>query len=116
MAKKKIQAEEEKVVEKENLTSVKDENIVDKFTQNIKKYLVEIEKGEDKLALIFLLMASFLYGVMHSLGPGHGKALAFSYFSAKKSSYFQAFIVSLATAFVHIVGALILVLISIFLS
>ena len=106
---------EEKVVEKENLTSVKDENIVDKFTQNIKKYLVEIEKGEDKLALIFLLMASFLYGVMHSLGPGHGKALAFSYFSAKKSSYFQAFIISLATAFVHIVGALILVLISIFL-
>ena len=106
---------EEKVVEKENLTLVKDENIVDKFTQNIKKYLVEIEKGEDKLALIFLLMASFLYGVMHSLGPGHGKALAFSYFSAKKSSYFQAFIISLATAFVHIVGALILVLISIFL-
>ena len=97
------------------MTSVKDENIVDKFTQNIKKYLVEIEKGEDKLALIFLLMASFLYGVMHSLGPGHGKALAFSYFSAKKSSYFQAFIISLATAFVHIVGALILVLISIFL-
>lgn len=105
---------EEKVIKKENFTSIKDENIVDKFTQNIKKYLVEIEKGEDKLALIFLLMASFLYGVMHSLGPGHGKALAFSYFSSKKSSYFQAFIISLATAFVHIVGALILVLIAFF--
>ena len=31
----------------------------------------------------------------------------------QKSSYFQAFIISLATAFVHIVGAFILVLISV---
>ncbi|MEZ4693871.1 MAG: DUF1007 family protein [Aliarcobacter sp.] len=106
---------EKEVIQKENIVVSKEKSILDKFTQNIKKYLLEIEKGEDKLALIFLLMASFLYGVVHSLGPGHGKALAFSYFSSKKSSYLQAFIISLATAFIHIVGALILVLISFFL-
>ena len=60
-------------------------------------------------------MASFIYGVIHSVSPGHGKALAFSYFSSQKSSYFEAFIISLATAFVHIFGALILVVISVFL-
>ena len=76
--------------------------------------MVNIEKGEDKWALFFLLIASFSYGVLHALGPGHGKALAFTYFSSQKSSYFQAFIISLATAFVHIIGALILVLISVF--
>ena len=98
------------------LLSVKEDNqsLLEKFTRNIKVYLVEIEKGENEFALFLLLMASFVYGVIHALGPGHGKALAFSYFSAQKSSYFQAFTISLATAFIHILGALILVLISVF--
>lgn len=107
--------EEKQVVEKKiEEQIIKDENLLDKFTYNVKKYLVDIEKGEDNYALFFLLMASFLYGVLHALGPGHGKALAFSYFSAQKSSYFEAFIISLGTAFVHIIGALILVLVSVF--
>ena len=106
--------EEKQIIEKkEEKTEIKQENILDKFVNNIKKYLVDIENG-DKFALIFLLMASFLYGSIHALGPGHGKALAFSYFSSQKSSYFEAFVISLVTAFVHIIGALILVLISIF--
>ena len=104
----------QKVEEKEKIyEEPKKENFLDIFTNNIKKYLVDIENG-DKIALVFLLMASFIYGVVHALGPGHGKALAFSYFSSQKSSYFEAFVISLVTAFVHIIGALILVLISIF--
>ena len=90
------------------------ENSLEKFTQNIKKYLLEVQKGEDKSALFLLLMASFIYGIIHSIGPGHGKALAFSYFSSFKSSYFQAFIISLATSFVHIFGAFFIVVISVF--
>lgn len=105
----------QKAIEKESLEEEvkKEETLLEGFVKKIKKYLVEIEKGEDNMALLFLLFASFIYGVIHALGPGHGKALAFSYFSAQKSSYTQAFIISLATAFIHIVGALILVLISI---
>ena len=103
----KIIIEQSKNIEEKNI----EENLLDKFTYNVKKYLVDIEKGEDKYALFFLLMASFLYGVLHALGPGHGKALAFSYFSARKSTYLEAFGISLATAFVHIIGSLILVLV-----
>ena len=106
----KIIIEQSKNIEEKNI----EENLLDKFTYNVKKYLVDIEKGEDKYALFFLLMASFLYGVLHALGPGHGKALAFSYFSARKSTYLEAFGISLATAFVHIIGSLILVLVSVF--
>ena len=95
-------------------SSVQNQNILEVFTLNIKKYLIEIQQGENKFALFFLLMASFLYGVVHAFGPGHGKALAFSYFSSQKSSYFQALVISLATAFIHIVGAFVLVLISVF--
>lgn len=49
------------------------------------------------------------------MGPGHGKSLAFSYFMSNKSSYTRAFIISQLAAFIHIIGALILVLISVFL-
>lgn len=106
---------EEKIVEKQKEEQlVKEENLLEKFNQTIKEYLVKIQKGEDKFALIFLLMASFIYGIIHSLGPGHGKALAFSYFSSFKSSYFEAFLISLGTAFVHIIGAFVLVMFSVF--
>lgn len=83
------------------------------FVQEVKKYLVRIEQG-DNFALITLLFVSFIYGVLHALGPGHGKSLAFSYFMTNKSSYMRAFWISQASAFIHIVGALILVVISIF--
>ena len=114
-----LQVQEEKkeeiIIKEEVEKEIIQENILDKFVLNIKKNLLAIQNGEDKTALLFLFMASFIYGVIHSVGPGHGKALAFSYFSSQKSSYFEAFIISLATAFVHIFGALILVVISVFL-
>ena len=100
-----IKVPEKKVENKENLLS--------DFSKKVKEYLVKIENGDD-YALFILLGISFLYGVLHALGPGHGKSLAFSYFASNKSSYYKAFWVSQASAFVHIVGALILVMISVF--
>ena len=111
----KIEEKKEEIKKEEIQEEIVKQTILDKFVLNIKKYLLAVQNGEDKFALLFLLMASFIYGVIHSVGPGHGKALAFSYFSSQKSSYFEAFIISLATAFVHIFGALILVVISVFL-
>ena len=111
----KIEEKKEEIKKEEIQEEIVKQTILDKFVLNIKKNLLAIQNGEDKTALLFLLMASFIYGVIHSIGPGHGKALAFSYFSSQKSSYFEAFIISLATAFVHIFGALILVVISVFL-
>lgn len=117
--KKENLSDELKQEKKENIEPTivkvdeKPKGLLDKFIENIKKSLVDIENG-DKFALIFLLMASFLYGVVHALGPGHGKALAFSYFSSQKSTYFEAFIISLLSAFVHIIGALFIVIFSVF--
>ncbi len=109
------QLKQEELIEDLTIEEEKKElTFLEKYTKDIKKYLVEIEKGEDKLALLFLLFASFVYGVIHALGPGHGKALAFSYFSSQKSSFLQAFSISLATAFVHIIGAFVLVVVSVF--
>ncbi|MCP4969316.1 MAG: DUF1007 family protein [Arcobacter sp.] len=98
---------------KEVVKQKKEESFLSDYSNKVKEYLLKIEQGNN-LALFILLGISFLYGVIHALGPGHGKSLAFSYFLSNKSSYLKAFIISQASAFIHIIGALILVVISIF--
>ena len=90
-----------------------EETLLSKYTKKLKEYLIKIEKGDD-FALFTLLFISFLYGIIHALGPGHGKSLAFSYFISNKSSYTKAFLISQASAFIHIIGALVLVVVSVF--
>lgn len=107
---KKVEDKEEIKKAPENV----DENYLTKFSRQIKQNLLKIDKG-DTFALFTLLFVSFIYGIIHAMGPGHGKSLAFSYFMSNKSSYTKAFIISQFTAFIHILGALILVLISVFL-
>ena len=105
----------ENTIKKDN-DKVEDVNItlLDSFINKIKESLLLIEKGDDKYAIVFLLFASFVYGLIHAMGPGHGKLLAFSYFSSRKHTNYQAFTISFFIAFIHILGALILVSISIF--
>ncbi|WP_419768393.1 nickel/cobalt transporter [Arcobacter sp.] len=107
---KKVEVKEEL----KKTPKVQDENYLTKFSKQIKQNLLKIEKG-DNFALFTLLFISFIYGIIHAMGPGHGKSLAFSYFMSNKSSYTRALIISQLTAFIHILGALILVLISVFL-
>ena len=106
------QKEEIKDIKKE-IDLKNDETFLMKFSKQIKKNLLEIKNG-NTIALFTLLFVSFLYGIIHAIGPGHGKTLAFSYFMSTKSSYLKAFVISQLSAFIHIVGALILVLISVF--
>ncbi len=100
-------------VEVQENKEIKEETILSSFSKKVKEYLIKIENGDD-YALFILLGISFVYGIIHALGPGHGKSLAFSYFASNKSSFIKAFWVSQASAFIHIVGALILVMISVF--
>lgn len=104
---KKIKSTE--IVKKE----VKKETWLSTYATKFKAYLLKVKEG-DIFALIMLCLVSFIYGVIHALGPGHGKSLTFAYFSTYKSSYIKAFSISQLSAFIHIIGALVLVLISIF--
>ncbi len=56
-----------------------------------------IQTGSDPKPVIILVLVAFVYGVVHSMGPGHGKVVAFSYFltereTADKSILFGALI------------------------
>ena len=52
-----------------------------KLTEQVKRL-----KTEKPLASLWpLVMISFLYGVLHAAGPGHGKVVVFSYFISRRA-------------------------------
>ncbi|MFH2057977.1 MAG: hypothetical protein ABIJ59_03660 [Pseudomonadota bacterium] len=64
--------------------------------------LIRSVQTTKRMAPVFFLMAcSFAYGVIHSAGPGHGKAIALSYILSCKPSIFQGLIFGNLVALAH---------------
>ncbi len=71
-------------------------------------YLVAIQERPDPGTVALLLLLSLLYGMLHAAGPGHGKMLVASYFTAHDRSYARALSLGLMIAAVHVFSALVL--------
>ena len=56
---------------------------------------------------LLILGIAFLYGLVHAIGPGHGKALVAFYFTSNKSSYKKAFKMGYMISVIHAISALI---------
>lgn len=56
-----------------------------------------------------LISLSFLYGVLHAAGPGHGKLVISSYMLANETALRRGVVLSLASSIVQAVSALVLV-------
>ncbi len=64
--------------------------------------LIRSVQTTKRMAPVFFLMAcSFAYGVIHSAGPGHGKAIALSYILSCKPGIFQGLIFGNMVALTH---------------
>jgi len=59
--------------------------------------------------LLFLIL-SFVYGVIHALGPGHGKSIVFSYFLSRPGRYVHGLLMGNLITFVHVFSAVAIVL------
>lgn len=57
---------------------------------------------------LFLLVA-FAYGVVHALGPGHGKTISCSYFLSRPGNIFQGLLMGNLVAFMHVFSAVVIV-------
>jgi len=57
--------------------------------------------------ILFALIISFIYGIIHSLGPGHGKVFATSYFLSNRSKYLKGIILGYSTGMIHAVSAVV---------
>jgi nickel/cobalt exporter len=59
--------------------------------------------------LLFLIL-SFVYGVIHALGPGHGKSIVFSYFLSRPGRYVHGALMGNLITFIHVFSAVAIVL------
>lgn len=58
------------------------------------------------MAVSWILLISFLYGIIHSLGPGHNKVVVFSYFLTQKPKIRDGILMGNITAFIHALSGL----------
>ena len=67
---------------------------------------------EDGAAMWSLFGISFLYGVFHAVGPGHGKAVISSYLVANEETWRRGVVLSFASAGIQSVVAIVVVAIA----
>jgi ABC-type nickel/cobalt efflux system permease component RcnA len=74
--------------------------------------LTEMTKEDNDLSVLFILIGiSFIYGMIHALGPGHGKFIATSYFLSRQVSLVKGLVMGTLIAILHAGSAITLVLI-----
>ena len=61
--------------------------------------------------LLLLIMAAFAYGIIHAVGPGHGKAIALSYVLSQRPSYIRGMLFSNCMALFHGASGIVFVLV-----
>lgn len=63
-----------------------------------------VNRGETQLWFI-LIITAFLYGAFHSLGPGHGKCVVCSYFTAEAADIKRGLLLGYLVALIHAISA-----------
>lgn len=69
-----------------------------------------IKRGEGMVAVMALLALGFGYGVVHALGPGHGKAVVAAYFMDRTRHWTSAIFAGSWIAIGHTISAIVIVL------
>ena len=70
-----------------------------------------IQKDFWGTSLFMFIIFSFLYGVVHALGPGHGKSIVSSYFIARPGSYSLGILMAFVLSITHAISGAIFVLV-----
>lgn len=79
------------------------------LTRSLSSTLRRVQRGEADGTLRLIVGIAFLYGVIHSLLPGHRKALLFSFFMAEDARLITGVMAGTALAAVHAGAAVALV-------
>lgn len=69
--------------------------------QQLADYISEWSQNSSYKKLFIILLFSFLYGVIHAIGPGHRKTVIFSFYITRKAHFLEPLWVSFVLAFSH---------------
>lgn len=79
------------------------------FQARISGYITEYKSTQDISVLSGFLIFSFLYGLLHVIGPGHRKVFLFTYFVARPSEWKTGMLAGFMTAVLHALSAVIFI-------
>ena len=68
-----------------------------------------LETGNSFAAFFLGLGVAFLYGMLHALGPGHGKFVIMSYFMGRELYVLRGLVMAVQMAVVHVIAAVVIV-------
>jgi nickel/cobalt transporter (NicO) family protein len=75
----------------------------------IAAHMRAIRQGGTSMPLLVGIGLAFLYGVVHALGPGHGKVVVASYFLSRDARIMRGFLMGLQIAVCHVLSATVVV-------
>jgi nickel/cobalt transporter (NicO) family protein len=74
--------------------------------RQIAAHMRAIRDGETSVPLLISAGLAFLYGVVHALGPGHGKLVVVSYFLSREAQIGRGLLMGLQIAVLHVISAM----------
>ena len=76
------------------------------------KTMTDIKDRQSSWPLFVGLFVAFLYGVVHTLGPGHGKAVVIAYFVGERGSLWRGVKMGGQIALFHVLSAIVVVFVT----
>ncbi|HUL05155.1 MAG TPA: hypothetical protein VLV76_02415 [Candidatus Acidoferrum sp.] len=73
--------------------------------------IVAIKDGRSSSAALLAMLIAFVYGVLHALGPGHGKAVVLAYFLSRDGSVLRGLRMGAQIALLHVISAVVIVVV-----
>lgn len=81
-----------------------------RLNEKISRFARQLKSDPSVKTLLWLFVIAFLYGIVHAVGPGHGKAFAVSYFISEKAEVKKGAFLGNLIAFMHAGISIVLVL------
>jgi nickel/cobalt transporter (NicO) family protein len=75
----------------------------------IAQHMRAIRDGDTAMPLLIGIGLAFFYGVIHALGPGHGKLVVMSYFLSRDAQIGRGLLMGLQIAICHVISAMVVV-------